>query len=489
MKKSFLILSLSALSLGAFAQEVTYRLGGQIDLPQTKKTTEQFNFVANGTSYFVSYYFDAGLRHYHMDAFDASGQNTMSTDLKYAGGVLNNSWDIHSVFGIGGKPYAMVEYIDKPAGLISLKAHAISSTGEVSPTGVQLMQYPFEKTMNSGNNEVCVSPDGMKIAVISTLPFDKAVEGKLKVSVFDGSLKAISEGEVTIPGENTKNKRITGNVANDGTVYITDMRTTSKEGKILHVFQYDASSSKMVNDYDVKVDAGNRIDTYASGVNDKGEFFICGTYFIFKNLVVGYQKMDGLFYFTNPGKGEGMFKMIPLDAPVESLVARKIVFGTNTLFLAVEQMREEKIAPTSGTASSFDYTYVYHHGKEGVIGIDSEGNKKFELYMDQEFKATNNDQLFQSAYYLVNGKFTMVYNDLYSKYRAENESLSMSYMPLLVQVTEDGLMTAPFQLREKSFTNGYFQLVPTYGLQPQRNELGFLIQSGGNGKFITLSVK
>ena len=169
----------------------------------------------------------------------------------------------------------------------------------------------------------------------------------------------MSENEITLPGEGTKNKQIEVFVANDGTVYILK-RTFNKIGEIvLNVYQYNAASPTDIKEYLIETTAPEYVYSYVSEVNTANEFVVSGTLYIRKTVTVGDKQASGVFYFTNKGKSESLMKTMALDAPVDNLIAQKVLVNGTTVFLTAQQFKSEKIQPA--VASSFDYNYNYTH--------------------------------------------------------------------------------------------------------------------------------
>lgn len=468
------------------AQTVTVTQGGQTKFVQ-KKNSETMNFTTGGNSAFVTSYFEQAMTKYYVEGFGGNGTAQAQRELEVSPGVFNNSYGIDEVVALGGKMYALVEHLDKPAGKNTLTARLIETSGAVSKDETELMSFAFEKTMNSGFNYSVASEDQSKLAIVALLPYEKEMSAKLKISVYDKDLKKISSSDVTFPGEDTKNKNLKVAVANDGTVYIIK-QTSMKNGEmILTVYQHSGTAD--LKEYTFELTAPNYFTNYAYSTTSAGELVIAGTYYERKTVTTGDRKISGIFYFTNKGKSEKVFKSFPLDAPVENLTARKVLINGNTIFLAAQQYKEEKINPPSAaaaSAASYDYSYNYTYKNEYVIAMDADGNKKFELTMQRDLQARDFDKQFLSAYHIVNGKFTMIYNDQTKKY---TENSGYSYLvPVLVQITNDGLMQSPVVFIDKLKLHDYQVIYPAYSVQKSANEISLLTRSGELSQLVTLKI-
>lgn len=489
VKISIVLVGLLINTFISTAQTVSLKTGETSKSLQLKGTTH-LSFASNGTSYFFTKYWEQAVIQYYLESYDASGVSLAETKLEINVGVFNNSYSIDDVIGFGSNAYALVEHMDKPSGKNSLSARIISSSGKVSETEVELMSFPFEKTMNSGFNFAAVSEDNKTLAVVGELPYVKDQSAKYKVALFNTDLKEISTSEITIPGEDTKNKSMSILVANDGTVYFVK-KTTSKIGElILTAYQYSPSGSKEVKEYTMELTAPLYFDTYTCSVNQNNELIIAGTYYKRQTVTVGEKMTQGIFYFTNKGKSEKVLKSFALDQPVENLTARKILLNGNTIFLATEQFKEEKITPpasAAGSAASFDYSYNYIHKNEYVIAMDTDGNKKFELNLGKDFTARDFDKQYYSAYFICNEKFTVVYNDLTKKYTEES---GYNYlMPVLVQITNDGLMQSPVTFMDKLKLPSGFVLHPGTAVQTAPNSLTMLMKNSDKSQYVNLIIE
>ncbi len=469
----------------ATAQNVTITKGGQ-SKPVMKKGSEAINFSAGGNSYFITSVFESAVMKYYVEAFNASGATIAQNELTVSPGVFNNSYGIDEVVALGGKAYALVEHLDKPAGKNSLTAREISNTGEVSKNETELMSMAFEKTMNSGYNFSVTSEDQNTLAVVGLLPYEKEVSAKLKIALFDKDLNKKGEYAVSFPGEDTKNKGLKIAVGNDGTVYIIK-QTYIKNGEMA-LTVYQNSGSTELKEYTFEMTAPNYFTTYAYTVNPAGELIISGTYYERKTVSTGDRKASGIFYFTNKGKSEKVFKTFTLDTPVENLTARKILVNGNTIFLTAEQYKEEKITPPASAAgaASFDYNYNYTHKNEYVIAVDAEGNKKFELNMARDFMVRDFDKQYYSAYFITNGKLTVIYNDQTRKY-TENSGYN-SVVPVLVQITNDGLMQSPVVFIDKLKLSDYYMMYPISSVQKSSNEISMLMKNGEFSQYVNLKI-
>lgn len=488
IKSTGLVLALVTSSVNLSAQEVSFTQGGETTTMSHKQSYLD-NFHVGGNSYYVTSFMESASMVYYMESFSDNGSAMIQNKLEIPVGVFNNSYSIDGVVGFGGQAYVLVEHLSKEAAKNTLSIRPVESTGKVSSSDTKLMEMAFEKVMNSGYYHSAVSPDRNLLAIAGQMPFTKDMPAKVKFAVYDQSLKAVSQTEITLPGEDTKNKQLEVLVANDGSVYLIK-RTMNKIGEIvLNAYQVDMKSGS-AKEYAIELTAPQYVYTYVTSVSPNNELIVAGTYYTRTTVTVGEKKATGIFYFTNKNKSERVMTDFPLDSPVENLTARKILTNGNTVYLAAEQFKEERLDPpasTAGTTASFDYHYNLIHKNEYVIGMDQDGKRKFQLNMAKNFTARDVDHQYTSAYFISGGKFTVVYNDEKVKYTTESGYSSL--VPVLVQVTNDGLMQPAVPFIDK-LKLPYDQVLYTSKyVQSADDQVNFLLFKNERSKFLKVTIK
>lgn len=490
LKKTAISLFLALSVTNSIAQNISISKGDQTS-SKIVKSSDVLNFMSGGNHYFFTTYSEHAVKQYHMQSFDNAGALLTDRTLEVKVGVFNNSYGIDDVKGLGNKVYALVEHLDKPAGKNSLLARVIDNEGSVSEEEIEVMSIPFEKTMNSGYNYSSVSPDNKTLAIVGEMPFVKEQPAQFKIALYNQDLNKIKEGVINLPGENTKNKSMSLLVANDGTAYLMKKGMTKKGEITLTIYQWLMDKPSEVTEYIVEVIEPNQIFNYSQIINSKNELIVSGTYYERKTLTVGEKKAVGVFYFTNKNKTEKIFKTFTLDAPIDNLTSRKVLINGNTIFLTAEQYKEERITPpasSAGSMSTFDYNYDYTHKSEYVIAMDAEGNKKFQLEIAKDFTVRDFDKQYYSSYFICNEKLTIIFNDASKKYIKGYESYYGYQIPVLVQITNDGLMQSPVIFKDERKLDQYYTLNPSYSLQTSNNQISFLEEYNQNSKFITFKI-
>jgi hypothetical protein len=242
-----------------------------------------------------------------------------------------------------------------------------------------------------------------------------------------------------------------------------------------------------VEEQSVQLTAPQYVFSYVTGFSESNDFIVAGTTYKRSTVTVGEKKADGIFYFSSKFNATSTSD---LSSPVENLIARKLLMNGNTIYLAAEQFKEEKIDPpasAAGTAAAFDYHYNLIHGGEYVIGLNQDGSKKFELNIGKKFSIRDIDHQYVSAYFICNGNFNIIYNDERQKYTVDS---GYNYLiPALVQITNDGLMLPAVPFTEKlklpydhvPYTSKYVQL--------SDNQINLLLNKGERSRILQVKIQ
>lgn len=441
--------------------------------------SEPINLVVNGRRVFITENYASGGTTFFETSYDLNGGRLTSGKYEIPGGVFKNAFTIEQVIALGDKQYAMIENMNAETGKYNFIAREITK-GVVSSTETVLISYPFEKLLNSGGASVAVSPDKKKMASLTYYPGIKDVADKINITVYDENLVKLKEADMTYPGE-TKRSNFTLVVGNDGTVYLIK-NTMSKIGEIiLTVYQWQQNDNTF-KEYLIVLPEPLYITSFTYALNANSEIILSGVYYKRATVTAGEQTMSGVFYYTNKGKTEDVFKTFPLDAPVENLVTRKVLVTESTVFLVAEQYKSVE-DPLPAGATTRTYINTVTHKSNFVIGIGLDGTKKFQLELAKDFTSKNADHHNFSASFICNNKLTVVYNDDYRKY---NPNGSGGQIPVLVQITGDGLMQAPIVFKDELALGA--TLYPCYAVQDADNQLCFLMGNGSTSQLLTVKI-
>lgn len=472
------------------AQNVTLTKGSSTNSFEDKAESQTLNFTAGETRYFINKNFEMANMDYQLKSFNSKGMLLADTKMHIERGVMGNTYSIDDVIHFGTSAYTLVRHTEKGNQKNTLLARVIDNLATISEKETELIDFHIEKMMNPGQFHSSISPDNKTMAILGELPYAKDQSAALKIALYDPSLKKIKEGEVTLPGEDTKNKTLHLKVANDGTVYIIK-RTTTRIGEIaLKIYQWSAKNPTDLKEYVIETSEPNQIFNYVYEVNQNNEIIVSGLIYIRKTLSMNDVKATAAFYFTNKNKSEKVFTTFNLDGNVDNLTARKILVNDNTVFLIAEQYKSEKLPIPAGTPAgtktveNFNYT----HQGEYVIAMDFDGNKKFQLNVGKNFTARNFDKQYYSAYFICNDKLTIVYNDQKSKYK-ENYTSEYEIVPVLVQITNDGLLQSPVVFIENPKMEVDYVLYPSYVVQDTPNQLSFLMKKNSTMNLLTIKIE
>lgn len=467
---AFLVVAGSVVS----AQTVTIERGGSKTDYEVRKGSEMIPYSAGDKRYFVEKYFQTAINNFIVRGFDGSG-NISSSKLEINPGSYSDGFIVIRTHPLGDKHLALVENVSKPTGKNNLLAREISAQGKVATEQKELMSFPYEKKMNSGYHHSAVSPDQKTLAIVSELPYQKDQSAELKIAVYDAQLNKLREEAVKLPGEDTKNKNISMATGNNGTVYIIKKINDRKAGIQLSIFKSVPGAAGKLIESNFQLEEPNEITSYTFTTAPSGELILAGTYSASRVVTVGGAEADGIFYFATLG-GESVFKTSKLNQPVKYLTAQEILTSGNMVYFTASQYQAERQTPAGNSTMTLDYDYLYSHGDNYVFGLDASGNKKFEVSAPKNASVMNFDHPYHTGYFIVNDQLTMVYNDAAGKYSTSYHHTNL--VPLMVQITNEGLMKDPVVFIDKLAIPREYSLYPAHSVQ-DGNTLIFLM---GNGK-------
>lgn len=482
MKTMMLFILVACMAAGSLnAQVISTSLGSQAPFKPTKRA-KPLTFNIGGQRYFFTRTYRSASMEYKLLSYNEQGNVVKNADVEIQRGIMNNSYSIDDIVQLDQKLFVLVEHLDKASGKNTLSARPLDNALNTDAE-TELVTIPFEKMMNSGDNYPVVSPDKNMLAVVADLPFVKEQPGSMKIALFDKNLKKLGENQVTLPGENTKNKSISVQVNNNGMVYIIRKTTGSKRSTLLTIYQYDGVKGGEVKEYNIAPALPTQIYSYTTAINPAGELVVAGTSTQLQTLSGGDTKASGLFYFFTDGSKEGQFKLSPLDNPIENLQARQVIFNKETGFLITEQLKEESEPPPPGNLNA-DYRYIYKHKSDFVFGLTADGTKNFQIEIAKEFTSVDYDAHLFSGYFICNGLLTVVYNDNYNKY---NTNKRYTILPVLAQITNDGLLKAPVAFdKSLNFDNSFN---PAIGTQDSDNQVSILMLTNDRESAQLVTVK
>jgi hypothetical protein len=378
------------------------------------------------------------------------------SELRIDVGSYNNSHTIVGVYVVGNKLFAAVENPDKSAGLNTLSLRMIEN-GKVAKDGVKVGAMEFEKLTNQGNWLVAVTPDKNHLAVVGQMPRDKSEPNRYKYFFLDGSLKETSKGELSFGVDDTKRIRFNDFVASDkGDLYLIK-NEFDKTYTYPQVYKASVSAPKGTIIDVQPEDAALKVMTYTTAINNEGDLILAGYYKKKSSVVVGDEQAKGSWWYA---LSKSKMLMNEFEKPVTNMNAEGLLKNGDTWFLVGEQYKATRETSTQQGTQYFEDNYMYKHNDVIVTAFDDAGTKKFEIPLSKNYSARNFDADLYPGFGILNGKLAVVYNDQYGKY-FPNSSYSTYKLPVLVFITNDGLMEQPVHFaKELDVTNSGYTLYP-----------------------------
>lgn len=460
-----------------FSQQVT--LTKSDAKPFTRvNDADHYNLSLNGQRIFITEKFENAVKNYYQTSYDATGKQVVSQKLVIPEGEFKNGFSIDDIIILGGKHYAMVENPNTINGKNSYSAREIAN-GVVAANETVVASFSFEKLMKSGDTKVAVSADQKKLVAMSWHPEVKDVLPKLTLAVYDENL--VKEREVSIDyAGDMKRASFFPVVGNDGTVYMVK-KVMNKIGETELTICF-LKSDNTLGEYQIVLPESHYVTSYATAVTPENELVVSGLYRKVETLTVGEPTRTGVFYYTMKGKTDHVFNSFALDKPIENLETNKILLNGSTVFLVTEQYKSvNDDVPAGSTVPATGRTVT--HKNNFVIGIDLSGTKKFQIELQKNFVTNNADQHAHTAVFICNGKLTVVYNDDYKKYNEYGES---GMVPVVIQITNDGLSSAPVVMKE--FRTFGKILLPSFAVQDSGSQLSFLAADGATASLVTFTI-
>ena len=467
------------------AQTLTLAASGDFNYALFKDS-KFLNFSTGDDFFVIGQYSVSNQDNYNFLDYN-SGRGTFRGPYSAITGDLYDTYGLLTVLPVGNTAYALLTRMEKKAGKYSLFARKFGESGAVSEGEKSLMSIPFEKLLNPGDYYTALSPDGDKLVVLAEAPFDKKQQANFKIGLFDSNLSQTFEGEFTLPGENSRGKNLTVLLGNSGVVYLVK-NTKNKIGEmVLTVYQYSPADGGELKEYSIEFTEPEYAFSFTCAVAPNDELIVAGTYYQRTTITVGEPLVKGVFFFTNPGLAEKKQTNFPFDTPMELMTAQKVIINGNTVFFIAEQYKRETKSQAPTTGVMFDYNYHYVHKSNVVFGLNPDGSKKFSIELAKDFSADNFDGQFHSGYFICNGKLTLVYNDHTDKYIKGNYGYGKQ-IPVLVQITNEGLMQTPVPFINNIRLESGYTLYPALSVQRASDKIEMLMVSGTKAKVLTVKV-
>ena len=443
---------------------------------QLKKQTEITSFTKDNDYYFVLKYPERAQTKFDLIVSDPKGNILQAGEIKIDLGVFNNMNEINSVVALENKLIVLIENRNKEAGKSYLMARTMDHNGNLDKQKTDIGVFEFKKMMNSGTWMSYVTPDKNHLVIVGQLPFEKEEpHRKFKFYFLDSDLKKLNEGAFELPGEAKRFTYVSLFASDKGDIYL--IKNDNEKGAIIPIVYKASVLSPTVSEFTVSLNSPQRILNYSASLNAMGVLELAG-YYNDKSISFGEIESKGTWIYDSK---ENNVKSFPFDKPISNTMARGIVNNGNTLFLIGEQYKEDKKMVDKPGGLGLDDDYTFTHKNLLVTGFDNTNwSKKYDMVMNRNWTGYNFNQDIMPAYGVLNGKLILIYNDQYNKYFPKVPAYSNYKLPVLVSITNDGLMEQPISFEKQFYiTENSFTLYPKFFNNGNQTEMAIL---GGNYK-------
>lgn len=369
MRLVAMLLMTCALSSGhfLFAQEPIYKWGEPVTDEKLDRKLEKLLMVSDEGFILLRSKPDMGTTlKYWLEYYDQQLKLKNTVEVRFNGGVMGDSYDIHDIQGVNGKIYAFVEHWSKADQMHSLAIKEINSDGSLTDLA-ELDGIAAQKIMNNGFFNVSFSDDGSKLIVLAELPFEKETKEIVRLTCFEtATMKQVwkQERELGWPCEKARNNYVA--VDNQGAAYIFK-RIWQKP--IWQYALYSFNGSDKYNETEVTNIPEGEIVDYKLRFDQSGDFTVVASY---SNKPSAFSKnLTGLWYakITEPGSAPQMIsttwpealltrmkeKNMLTDYTIQDVLLRKD--GNYTVLL--EQVKEGKDVVQGSQPIKYIYSYTY----------------------------------------------------------------------------------------------------------------------------------
>lgn len=471
LQRTLAALAGTLLCLAATAQaNVNIGAGTPLSLPKLATYT---TFATGNDRYFVWRTIEDQLPKFTVLTLDEQGNTRISGSVRQPVGTFTNSFEVHSVLGVGSHLVALIENRDKGAGLNRLSLRPIDGVGAFTGPEQPIGALEYKKMMQSGRWFTAVSPDGKHLAVVGQMPYEKDSPNRYKFFVIDDKLSLSASGELSFPDDTKKQSFSDFYTSDKGDFYLVSA-VQEKGYTYPQIYKSSVAAPKGTVQSVQFADPSDRLLSYTCAVNAAGDLVVAG-YGQKKRTVSFDTEAASAFWYSTAGQ-----KLVahPFARPVKNLRALGLAQNGKVQFLVGEQYKAERVPGTPQQNLNFEENYNYQHDDLQVSAFSDEGEFAFEVSLPRSWRGYNADADLVPAWGILHGKLTLVYNDQYGKY-VPRTSYDNAKLPVLVSITNDGLMEQPLHL-EKEFKvpTSYTTLYPFYFL-PTPSEL-LLLQTRGS---------
>ena len=424
------------------------------------KDPKSISFSGPTEDYIILTRIEHMMQYHTLVTANKNGSIKSVNDIVLNGGSYTNMFEIISIQLAGDKLVAFIDNLNKTDGKHKLSYKYLSPGGVLGAEETTIGVFNYEKRGNAGNWYISSTPGGKHFAVIAQQPHEKDMADKFNYYFLDETLKPGKTGQFSF-AENTKELPVSKFLASDnGDFYLLSYKNSyTAENIILN--QASVNNAKGVITQ-VNIGEGLINTSYATTFSPEGNLLMAGYYK--KKVKFGFDSESALGTWLFNAAKPTEIKTIAYDKPIEYLTTKAIVANGNTLYVVGEILKKVEEKNYATGMAALDVNYIYNHGNILVNAFDNDGNKKFEIPLNRKWTTRNLEGPYQIAIGVMNNKLTLVYNDQYGKY-IDDRTYSNLLLPVLVSITNDGLMEAPVQYaKEMETTKTDFMLYPMYNV-------------------------
>ncbi len=440
MKKNLLAICLLLLTTICQAQS-TISISNEVNYDIRKKPVCESFVTSDKTFIFLKYYENF---FYNYDMFTLDNNNKLKAfgTLDIQKGTFKNTTEINSVHQLGDKIFALVENRNKEEGKNRLALRYISEEERLAKDQKEIGSIEYTKMSDPGTWLTYTTEDKQHLAVVAVSPYEKGQPLNCKYYFLDASLQVISTGTFTIGNEKKKSFRFKLSASNKGDFYLVNEEFD--RSYIFPVVYKKLATENTFTEFPVMLKEPYKNFNYTAGISATGSLVLAGYYQEKKGFIVGDVQVKGVWVYNTEKPVD--ISVQPFDKPLKNLVARGLTFNENTMFITGEDVKEER-EPTRPGTMSFEENYNYKFENILITGYDLTADTKYDLQLSRQSNSRNEIYTSTPAFGLLNGKYSILFNDNLSKYKANQSNYAK--IPVSVSITKDGLMEAPVNYQKQ----------------------------------------
>ncbi|HTL82502.1 MAG TPA: hypothetical protein VL651_12405 [Bacteroidia bacterium] len=355
-------------------------------------------------------------------------------------------------------------------------------------TGTDLVTFPAEKAMNSGNFEVNVSEDGTKIAVLCELPHVKDSLEKTIVYVFDNNFKQLWKKEYTFPYESEKAPHNDVYVSNTGSVFDLKQIAVKKATDTYSAFTFLANGTVVERKIDLGTDG--MITSYKAVGGTNGDIIFAGYYIQNKKVAVDPPNAIGTFYIKVSAVDGGMpYDKINVFAAHTNIKARYLfAYPDNSVVLVGDdELSSSTIRPgANATDPNAAYDYDYDNSNINAVKMGPDGTKAWEYIVTKDMKSRNDGGRFICfGASMMGTNLVLTYQDFYYKHDGKQHPTVDGYYgswraDVIETVNADGGKAGEKLITDQRIggQNGEYMFLPATQVTAADNTLFFISMRG-----------